>query len=198
MRLFSAIYNKVMIWSQHRHAPYYLCSLSFAESIIFLVPPDLMLAPMVLAKFERAWEYATLTTVASVLGAILGYFIGACAFDLVHPLLIHLGYETTYQHIATWFGHWGFWVMLFAGFAPMPYNLFTIAAGATHIALLPFLLGSLIGRGGRFFLVTLLMLWGGERMKDMLVRYIDRIGWIVVIAIVLIYCVWNSRVLQHL
>ncbi len=183
-----------MTWSQHRHAPYYLCSLSFAESIIFLVPPDLMLAPMVLAKLDRAWQYAALTTVASVIGAIFGYLIGAFAFDLAHPLLIHLGYDATYQHIAIWFKEWGFWLMFFAGFAPMPYNLFAIAAGATHIAVLPFLLGSLIGRGGRFFLVAFLMRLGGERMKDLLVRYIDRLGWIIILLVVVVYCFWKYHV----
>lgn len=193
MRLFSALYNKIMLWSQHRHAPYYLYSLSFAESSFFPIPPDFMLAPMALAKPERAWVYAAWTTIASVLGGVLGYYIGYLAFNLVHPLIIQFGYENTYQHIETWFKLWGFWLTFVAGFAPIPYKLFTIAAGATHISLLPFIIGSFVGRGGRFFLVTGLMLWGGERMKDLLVRYVDRLGWLLVVLIFLVYCIWHGH-----
>lgn len=195
MRIFSFLYNKMMEWARHRHAPYYLYILSFAESSVFPIPPDVMLAPMALAKPERAWVYATLTTVASVLGGLLGYLIGILAFDLVHPLIIDLGYDATYQHIQIWFKEWGFWVMFFAGFAFIPYKLFTIAAGATNIALLPFLLGSIIGRGGRFFLVTAAMLWGGERMEKMLERYVERIAWSLLV--VLAICYWLYSHYHH-
>lgn len=190
MRIFSFLYNKMMDWARHRHAPYYLYVLSFAESSFFPIPPDVMLAPMALAKPDRAWSYATYTTIASVLGGVFGYLIGALAFSLIHPYIIKLGYEANYQQIQAWFNVWGFWLMFFAGFAPIPYKLFTIAAGAMHIALLPFILGSAIGRGGRFFLVTWVMLWGGERMEKIVVRYIERIGWIVVILLLFTYWFW--------
>lgn len=198
MRIFSFLYTKVMSWSLHRHAPYYLYSLSFAESSFFPIPPDFMLAPMALAKPEHAWRYATWTTIASVLGGILGYIIGAFAFSLVHPMIIHMGYETTYLHIQAWFKQWGFWLMFVAGFAPIPYKLFTIAAGATQIPLFPFIMGSIVGRGGRFFLVTLLMRLGGERMKNKLFHLIDYIGWILVIFVVLAYFFCHSQTFSHL
>lgn len=193
MRIFSLLYKKMMQWSKHRHAPYYLYGLSFAESSIFPIPPDVMLAPMALANPERAWSFATFTTIASVLGGIFGYLIGAVAFTLVHPLILHLGYETSYQHIESWFDIWGFWLMFVAGFAPIPYKLFTIAAGATHISLLPFVLGSIIGRGGRFFLVTALVLWGGDRMEKILHQYIDRIAWITIGLAFLVYWFYASH-----
>lgn len=177
MRIFSYLYNKMLEWSRHRHAPYYLYVLSFAESSFFPIPPDFMLAPMALANRKQAWTYATFTTIASVLGGLFGYLIGAWAFNLVHPLIIHLGYELTYQKIQLWFKTWGFWVMFFAGFAPIPYKLFTIAAGAMHIPLIPFILGSIVGRGGRFFLVAATIFWGGERLEQILTRYVDRIAW---------------------
>jgi len=187
MQIFAACYNKMMAWARHRHAPYYLYILSFAESSFFPIPPDFMLAPMVLANPKRGWTYATFTTIASVLGGLFGYLIGALAFTLVHPLILHLGYAATYQRIEIWFQTWGFWLMFVAGFAPIPYKLFTIAAGATKIALLPFMLGSIIGRGGRFFLVTATIIWGGERMERMLSRYIDRIAWALLVIAVLVY-----------
>ncbi len=182
-----------MSWAQHRHAPYYLFGLSFAESSFFPIPPDVMLAPMALAKPQQAWNYAALTTIASVLGGILGYLIGAIAFNLVHPYIIHFGYEAYYQEIQIWFKTWGFWLMFFAGFAPIPYKLFTVAAGAMNIALLPFILGSTIGRGGRFFLVTLVMRWGGERIEKVVARYIERIGWFVVILLLFAYLFWYHQ-----
>lgn len=187
MRIFSFLYNKMMTWSKHRHAPYYLYGLSFAESSFFPIPPDFMLAPMTLAKPSQAWNYALYTTLASVLGGIFGYLIGYLAFSLVHPVIIHLSYETTYEHIQVWFKDWGFWVMFIAGFAFIPYKLFTIAAGATHIAMLPFILGSFVGRGGRFFLVAAAVRWGGERIEQALIRYIDPIGWALVIIAVMVY-----------
>ncbi len=190
MRIFSLLYKKMMQWSKHRHAPYYLYGLSFAESSIFPIPPDVMLAPMALANRDRAWSFATYTTIASVLGGLFGYLIGAVAFNLVHPLLIHLGYENSYHTIQTWFDAWGFWVMFIAGFAFIPYKIFTIAGGAAHISLLPFILGSIVGRGGRFFLVTGLVLWGGERMEKLLERYIDRIAWITIGIAFLIYGIY--------
>jgi len=92
VKLFSAIYERVMAWSRHRHAPGYLVALSFAESSFFPIPPDVMLAPMVLANPSKAWKLALLTTVASVLGGLLGYLIGVFSFDLVEPILRDAGY----------------------------------------------------------------------------------------------------------
>lgn len=176
-----------MNWSRHKYAPFYLCLLSFAESSFFPIPPDFMLAPMVLAKPERAWWYAFITTCSSVLGALLGYVIGIFFLSLIYPVIVHFGYAATYHQIGIWFEKWNFWVMIFAGFAIIPYKLFTIAAGAMHISLLPFLIGSVIGRGGRFYLVTGILVWKGAVMEQLLLRYMEKIGWIVVIGGLLLY-----------
>ena len=192
MKLFSALYERVMRWSAHRHAPRYLAGLSFAESSFFPIPPDVMLAPMVLAKPERAWFYAGLTTLMSVLGGALGYLIGAYAFELVEPLIRSAGYWERYQQVHHWFGEWGFWAVFIAGFSPIPYKLFTIGAGAIGMAFPPFLLASIIGRGGRFFLVAGLMRWGGARAEQALRPYIDRIGWILVALLIAAYFILNS------
>ena len=185
MTLFSALYARVMQWSRHRHAPWYLGALSFAESSFFPIPPDVMLAPMSLARPEHAWRLAFLTTVTSVAGGLFGYSIGYFAFDLIEPWLRGSSYWPTYQQAVVWFGEWGFWAIFIAGFSPIPYKVFTIAAGALSMVLLPFTLASLIGRGARFFLVAGLMAWGGERMEAVLHRTIDRIGWATVALIVL-------------
>ena len=180
MRIFSALYERTMTWAAHRHAPWYLGGLSFAESSFFPIPPDVMLAPMSLARTDRAWWYATLTTVASVLGGLFGYLIGMLAIDAVLPLLVDAGYGPRYDQAIAWFAAWGVWVVFIAGFSPIPYKLFTISAGASAMALLPFTIASLVGRGARFFMVAGLMRWGGAPMEKLLRTYIDRLGWLVV------------------
>lgn len=185
MKLFSPLYRRAMIWSRHPHAPWYLGGLSFMESSFFPVPPDVMLAPMCLATPRRAWFFALLTTLASVAGGLLGYAIGAFALDAILPWLQQSHYWPAYKTAVAWFERWGFWAVFIAGFSPIPYKVFTIAAGALGMALLPFTLASLVGRGLRFFLVAGLMAWGGARMEALLNRYVDRLGWAIVVLVAL-------------
>lgn len=181
-----------MHWSRHPRAPWYLGGLSFAESSFFPIPPDVMLAPMALARPERAWHLAMITTLASVAGGLFGYAIGLFAFDLIQPWLeARPRYWQAYQQAVDWFGRYGFWAVFVAGFSPIPYKAFTVAAGVLSMALLPFTLASLIGRGARFYLVAGLMRWGGARMEAMLHRYVDRLGWAVVALAVLALLVLN-------
>jgi membrane protein YqaA with SNARE-associated domain len=187
MRLFAPLFDKCMLWARHRHAVWYLSGLSFAESSFFPVPPDVMLAPMSMAQPGRAWRYAALTTLASVLGGLFGYLIGYYAFDLVQSWLQESHYWEKYLHARSWFGEWGFWAILVAGFSPIPYKVFTIAAGTLGMYLPVFVAGSLIGRGGRFFLVAGLMAWGGADMEDKLRIYVERIGWLLVIAVIVAF-----------
>ena len=177
MKLFSAIYRRTMVWSRHPHAPWYLGGVSFAESSFFPIPPDVMLAPMCLATPRRAWSFAMLTTLTSVAGGLFGYSIGYFAIDTLLPWLQERSYWPAYQTAVDWFGRWGFWAVFIAGFSPIPYKVFTIAAGALSMAILPFTLASLVGRGMRFLLVAGLMAWGGARMESLMHRYVDRVGW---------------------
>ena len=187
MRIFSALYDRVMSWSRHRHAPWYLGGLSFAESSFFPIPPDVMLAPMSMAKPKSAWWYATLTTITSVLGGLLGYAIGHFAFELIQPLVGEGGrYAESFAAAESWFREWGVWAVFIAGFSPIPYKIFTISAGVLHMALLPFVIASAVGRGARFFLVAALMAWGGERMEGVLRQYVDKVGWIMVLLAVVV------------
>lgn len=188
MRVFSLLWQRALQWSRHRNAPWYLGGLSFAESSFFPVPPEVMLVPMSLANPARAWRFASITTLASVVGGLFGYLIGYHAFDLLEPWLRTTSYWASYEVAVDWFGRWGFWAVFVSGFSPMPYKVFTIAAGALSMALLPFALASLIGRGARFFLVAGLMAWSGARLGASLHRHVDRLGWasvaLVVIAVV--------------
>ncbi|MDH3327060.1 MAG: DedA family protein [Gammaproteobacteria bacterium] len=187
MKLFGTLYDKTLQWAGHRHAERYLAGLSFAESSFFPVPPDVMLAPMVLAKRHLAWRFALITTIMSVLGGLLGYVIGNGAFEVIEPILIERGYWDSFQKATDWFGEWGIWVILLAGFTPIPFKVFTIAAGVVGMAIVPFVLMSIIGRGARFFLVAGLMFWGGEKMERMLRKSIESVGWALVALALIAY-----------
>lgn len=191
-RIFSPLYARAMQWSRHRHAPWYLGGLSFAESSFFPIPPDVMLAPMSLAQPRRAWMFAFITTAASVAGGLFGYLIGMFAFDLIEPLIRDSRYWEGYLTAHEWFDRWGFWAVFVAGFSPIPYKVFTIAAGALSMALLPFAIASFIGRGARFFLVAGLMALGGARMEAALHRYVDWLGWATVAIAVAVVAVVNG------
>lgn len=195
--MFKKLYDRVIAWSRHPHAVRYLFAISFAESSFFPIPPDVMLAPMALAQPQKAYRFASWTTVSSVLGGLFGYAIGYFLFDSIEPWLKTSSYWEPYLTATDWFGRWGFWAVFVAGFSPIPYKVFTISAGALNMFLPPFVLASVIGRGGRFFLVALLLATGGERLESKLRSYIDRIGWatvIVVVVAIAVYRLFNPAV----
>ena len=171
------VYDWVLRLSAHRRAPAWLAGLSVAESSFFPIPVDVMLAPMVMARPERALPLALLTTVASVIGGVIGFFIGLWLLDAAMPLIIDMGYLPAYETARLWFEQWGFWAVFLAGFTPIPYKVFTIAAGAGGMFLPLFVAASLVGRGGRFFLVALLVRWSGPKIEPHLKRYMDQIAW---------------------
>jgi len=181
MRIFSRLYDLVLSWAAHPKAPRYLAALSFAESSFFPIPPDVMLAPMVLAQRHRAWFFAALTTLWSVLGGVAGYLIGMFLFGLVaEPIIQFYDAQAAFDSAREQFQKYGIWIVFLAGFTPIPYKLFTISAGLAAMSLMPFVAASLIGRGARFFLVAGLIYAGGERFEAQLRRYADRIGWAMV------------------
>ncbi len=183
MRLFGPLYERVLGWSRHPYAERYLGALSFAESSFFPIPPDVMLAPMCLAERDRAWRYATLTTITSVLGGIAGYAIGYLLFEAIEPWLRTSHYWSAYEQARAWFDSYGVWVVFVAGFSPIPYKIFTIAAGVAALNPLLFIVASIIGRGSRFFLVAGLIRAGGERFEAGLRQNVERLGWAAVVLV---------------
>lgn len=189
MRLFGPLYDRVLAWSRHPHAERYLAAMSFAESSFFPIPVDVMLAPMCLAERDRWVRYAFIATVFSVLGGVAGYAIGYGFFEAIEPWLRTSHYWEAYETSRRWFDAYGVLVVFVAGFSPIPYKVFTIAAGVAALSLPGFILASLIGRAGRFFLVAGLVRLGGQRFEDSLSRHIERIGWAVV-AVSVIVIAW--------
>lgn len=187
--MFQRLYDRVIALSAHRRAPAFLAALSFTESSVFPIPPDVMLAPMCLARPARGWRYATLCTLFSVLGGMAGYLIGKLAFDWIEPWLMNSHYAGAFTNAVAAFETWGFWYILLAGFTPIPYKVFTISAGVVGMPFLAFIAGSIAGRGGRFFLVAALIRIGGERLAGNLRKYIDLIGWITIVLVVLVVAV---------
>jgi len=187
MKLFAPLLDRVLGWSRHPHAVWYLGILSFAESSFFPVPPDVMLAPMVVARPASAWRLAMITTLCSVVGGLAGFMLGSWAFDLLVPLIEKFGYAEAFARAQQWFTTWGFWAVLAAGFSPIPYKVFTIAAGVMAMPLAPFALASAVGRGMRFFLVAGLLQWGGPRVEALLRKYVEALGWLLVALLILAY-----------
>lgn len=184
MKLFGPLYDRVLNWSRHRFAERYLAALSFAESSFFPIPVDVMLAPMALADRSRAWRYAANATVFSVLGGVAGYGIGYAAFGSIQPWLADSHYWEAYQTSREWFDRYGVWVIFIAGFSPIPYKVFTIAAGVAALNLPAFFVASLIGRGARFFMVSGLVVLGGDKLETTLRKYVEGIGWAVAVLVI--------------
>jgi len=181
LKIFEPCYDLAIRWSKHPHASKYLGGLSFAESVFFPIPPDVMLAPMSLSQPNRAWTFALITTLASIIGGIAGYMLGYFAFDAwLAPIIESWGYTHKIDTAVHWFEQYGVWIVFLAGFSPIPYKIFTVSAGFLQMAFLPFLIASAVGRGARFFLVASLMRWGGAPMEAKLRQYVEVLGWIVV------------------
>lgn len=187
MKLFGPLYDRAIGWARHRHATRYLGLLSFVEAIIFPVPPEVMLAPMCVAQPRRAFWFATVSLVGSLLGALVGYALGHFAYEAMKPLFAALGMLDAIEGgIATVQAKmeespWAvFWFLVLGGFMPIPMKVFTWASGIVGVPLLPYMLSMAVGRGKRVYLIALVIRLGGERAEAALRRYIEPLGWIAV------------------
>lgn len=178
MKIFRPWFDRALIWAKHRHAPWLLAVLSFCEAIFFPVPPELMLLPMCVAQPRRGFFYAAISLLGSVLGMFVGYAIGYYAIEAAMPFIDKMGYAAEFENIKQQAASNGFWLLLIAGFTPVPFKIFTLASGAVGMPLLPFFAGATIGRGKRVFLVALAVRLGGEKAEATLRKYIEPIGWI--------------------
>ncbi len=161
------LYDWTLSLAEHPHALWVLAFVSFLESSMFPIPPDIIMIPMIIARPNRAFIIASIALIASVLGGLLGYAIGALAFDaLGEPILNALGKADSMAEFADRFNDLGFWAILTAGVTPFPYKVITIMSGWTAMPLGTFIATSILARGLRFFLVALLLRKFGAPVRD--------------------------------
>lgn len=173
------VYDWVMKLSAHRNATGVLAAVAFVESSIFPIPPDALLVPMVLARRGRAWWYALVASVASVVGGLAGYGIGYFLFDTVGQAIVDFyGLGERFAEFANGYNENGAAIVFFAGLTPFPYKVITIASGVTKLNVAAFLAASLAARGLRFFLVCGLLYWFGPPVKAFIERYL---GWVTLV-----------------
>jgi membrane protein YqaA with SNARE-associated domain len=178
------LYDWTMSLAAGRHAERALAGVAFVESSVFPIPPDVILIPMVLAERSKAWRYALIATIASVIGGVLGYAIGALLFDQVaRPILDFYGYADQFDKFAGWYNDWGAWIVFIAGVTPFPYKVITIASGATGLNIAVFMLASIVSRGLRFLIVSGLLYWVGPPIRAFIER---RLGLVFTVFMVLL------------
>ena len=179
------LYDWCLAASGKPHASWIMGVVSFVESSFFPIPPDVMLVPMSLARPDRAYFYATLCTVTSVAGGVLGYIIGAYLYDSVGLWLMQLyGYGDKIEAFREAYAEWGAWIILLKGMTPIPYKIVTIASGFAAYPLVPFILLSFVARGMRFYLLAFLLHRYGPQAREILEK---RLGfWVTIGAVVLV------------
>lgn len=177
MKIFQPLYERAIAWARHKNATWLLFLLSFIEAIFFPVMPELMLAPMCLAQPRRGFRFAGLSLLGSLLGMFVGYALGYYAIEMMMPFIDRLGYGGQFESIKQQAAENGFWLLLIAGFTPIPFKIFTLASGAVGMPLAPFFFGALVGRGKRVLLVAGAIRLGGEKAEAALRRHIEPVGW---------------------
>ncbi|AAV95385.1 DedA family protein [Ruegeria pomeroyi] len=169
--MLTSLYHRTMALADHRHALWALALVAFLESSVFPIPPDLLMIPMILARPSRAWLIALVALVASVLGGLLGYAIGAFFYDSIGaPILEAMGKGDAMEAFNTRFNDFGFWAVLTAGVTPFPYKVITIMSGWTGMPLATFVATSILARALRFFLVAALLWKFGAPVRDFIER----------------------------
>ena len=186
-KIFSSILEYVLHQAAKPAAVYFLFIWSFVEAwFIIPIPPDVILAPMTLAKPSKAFFYANITTISSILGGCVGFIIGMFAIDYAMGVINTLNLQGYYDQALEWFSVWGSAVILIAGFTIIPFKVFTIMAGAMKMNFFLFLLAATLSRGARFHLVSYAAKIGGEKGMDAIVKYIDKIGYLIILIFIVI------------
>ncbi|HEY0325543.1 MAG TPA: YqaA family protein [Allosphingosinicella sp.] len=183
--MFRGLYDWTLRLAHHRHAVRSMAAVSFAESSFFPIPPDVVLVPVVLANRDRAYTIAGICTIASVLGGILGYFIGYALLETVGAWLIRLyGMADGIESFQATFDRYGAWIILAKGLTPIPFKLITIASGIAQFSFGIFVITAVITRAFRFYLIAFLLKRFGEPVQAFIERRLNLIGWALMIALI--------------
>jgi len=167
-------YHWTLSWADHPQAQWALFMIALIEASVFPIPPDILLLALALGRPDLALRFASICTAGSTVGAAVGYAIGFFLFaSIAEPLLQAYGMMEQFHHVESWFADWGLWLVLVAGFSPIPFKVITIAAGAFGLPFLGFILTALLSRGARFFLEGGLLRWGGDRLRAWVEQYFE-------------------------
>ena len=178
-------YDWTMRMAAHRRASHALFWVAFAESSFFPIPPDAMLIPMVVANRAKAWTYATICTIGSVLGGVIGYAIGYFLYETLGQWVINAyGLAREFDSYRALYNEWGLWIILIKGMTPIPYKLVTIASGAAAFSFWVFVAASILTRGLRFFAVAGLLYWFGEPIREFIERRLTLVTTVFVVSLV--------------
>ena len=185
MRCLRFLYNWTLELANNPRAIWLLGFVSFIEAIFFPIPPDILLIPMILANIQKAWFYAFVATITSVMGGLVGYAVGFLAYsEIAEPLLISLGKQSAMILFSNSINENGFLIVLTAGISPIPFKVVSIMSGFTQMPLLVFLVSAMLGRATRFFVVATLLKYYGETIKSFIETYL---GWLFLVFMVLIF-----------
>lgn len=189
---FERLYDWFLSWAEKPNAEKALAGFSFAESSFFPIPPDPLLMAMVFIRTNKAWRYAAITTVMSIIGGIAGYLIGWGLFESIGNWLINANnLQDAYLNLGQKYNNGVFLTVLAAALTPIPYKIVTISAGAFKVAFWPFLLASIIGRGTRFFTVSLLARFLGVKYREQIERYINLFSIVLIILLIIIIIIFK-------
>lgn len=182
--MFRALYDWTLRMAGHRHAIRYMAIVSFAESSFFPIPPDVMVVPMVLARRDQAWLIATVCTVSSVLGGMIGYAIGYFLYDSVGQWLMRVyGMADGIEEFRRWYAEWGAAIILVKGLTPIPFKLVTIASGFAAFNFPLFVICALVTRGARFFVIAALLKRFGAPVQAFIEKRMALVGWLFLAAL---------------
>jgi len=183
--LLRKLYDWVLSWAHKKYSSAALFVLAFSESSFFPVPPDILQIALSVSKPKKSFYYALIASVGSVLGGILGYFIGLFLFDTIGSIIINsLGYQAQFNSVGDLYKSYAFLAILISAFTPIPYKVFTIAAGFWQVGLFPLIAASIIGRSARFFLVATLIHFFGPKIKEFIDKYFNLLSMIFIILLI--------------
>lgn len=188
MKYLRKLYDWVLAWAEKKHSTYALFILSFIESSFFPIPPDLLLIPMVIAKPKKGLMYASICTIASVIGGVFGYIIGYYLMETLGYIILNFYNAFSYfDSVKALFNEYGIWAVGIAGLTPIPYKVFTIASGVFSFSIFYFVLLSIISRGLRFFILALLLMKFGPKIRIFIEKYFNLLSLVFVVLLILGY-----------
>ena len=194
MNVFRQLYDWTLNKATHPKAPWFLSIVSFVESSFFPIPPDIILIPMIIANQLKAWWYAFICTISSVIGGIFGYCIGSFFYSTIGILIVkYYSLESLFSSFEYQYNEYGIWIILGAGFTPFPFKFITIASGVFHLNIYLFIIVSLIARGLRFYLIATLLKLFGNYIKIYIDRYFN-----IIVALFFILLIGSLFFLKYL